>query len=708
MNETTNKYRTFCICLILALATLAVFWQVRHHEFVSFDDDLYIFNNNHVKAGLTLKGLVWAFTSTHAYNWHPLTWLSHMLDGELYGSEPAGHHLTNVLFHIANAILLLLVLQRLTGGFWASAFVAATFALHPLHVESVAWTSERKDVLSTFFWLLTMWFYIRYVRQPKVGRYLVVLLVFALGLMAKQMLVTLPFVLLLLDYWPLRRPVRRVVIEKLPLLFLSLVASVVVYLVQRHTGVIKSFQVLPMAYSVQNALISYVVYIGKMFWPSHLAVFYPHQGDALSGRQAGLSALLLVLITTAVFRKARRHPYLVVGWLWYLGTLVPVIGLVQVGLQARADRYTYVPLTGLFIMIAWGAPELLARWRYRKVVLSLSAAAVFLALGITSWFQVKCWQNSITLYTHAVTVVKNNWWAHNTLGSALVSKGRLDEAVCNYHQAFQIRPNFADAYYNLANVLVSQGRLDEAVSCYRRAIYLRPGFAEAHYNLADTFSLQGRFDEAVTHYRQTIYFRPDFAKAHYNLANMLKSQSKLDEAIDCYKRALRLEPDFPEAHYNLANTLKSQGKLDKAISHYQQAIRLKSDFHEAHYNLANALQSQGKIDEAISHYRQALRAKPDWPLPMAGIALILTTHPDPKMRDAPGAVALAERAAELTKHQDAAILNTLASAYASAGEYQRAAITAQSALDLASAAKNEKLAENIRRQLELYRKQAKP
>ncbi len=606
MNETTNKYWTFCICLILALAALAVFWQVRHHEFVSLDDELYISSNDHVKAGLTPKGLVWAFTSSRGSNWHPLTWLSHMLDGELYGSEPAGHHLTNVLFHIANAILLLLVLHRLTGGFWASVFVAAAFALHPLHVESVAWTAERKDVLSTLFWLLTIWFYIRYVRQPKIGRYLMVLLIFALGLMAKPMLVTLPFVLLLLDYWPLRRPVRKVVIEKLPLLFLSLVASVVVYLIQRHTGAVKSLQDLPLAYRVQNALVSYVVYIGKMFWPTHLAVFYPLQDDALSGWQTGLSALLLVLITTAVFRKARRHPYLVVGWLWYLGTLVPVIGLVQVGLQARADRYTYVPLTGLFIMIAWGAPDFLARWRYRKMVLSLSAVVVLLALGITSWFQVKCWQNSITLYTHAVTAVKNNWWAHNTFGNTLVSKGRLDEAVGHYRQAFQIRPNFADAYYNLANVLVSQGRLDEAVSCYRQILQVEPNDAESHNMLGMT------------------------------------------------------------------------------------------------------LQLQGKLDEAISCYRQALRIKPDWPPPMAGIALILATHPDPKMRDAREAMVLAERAAGLTKYQDAAVLNTLASLYASAGEYQRAAITAQSALDLASAARNEKLAEHLRRQLEFYRKQVKP
>jgi len=708
MNETPNKYWVVCIYLVLVLATLAVFWQVRHHEFISFDDDLYILNNDHVKTGLTLKGLVWAFTSAHAYNWHPITWISHMLDCEFYGTDPAGHHFTNVLFHIANTLLLLLVLHRLTGSFWPSAFVAAAFALHPLHVESVAWASERKDVLSTFFWLLTMWFYTRYVRQPKVGRYLAVILVFALGLMAKQMLVTLPFVLLLLDYWPLNRFRPKVIIEKLPLLFLSAAAAVVVYLVQRHTGTVKPLQILPLAYRAQNALAAYVVYIGKMFWPSHLAIFYPHQGDTLSGWQVGLSALLLVLITVAVFWKAKRYPYLVVGWLWYLGTLVPVIGLVQVGLQAWADRYTYMPLTGLFVIIAWGMPDLLARWQYRKVVLSLSGAMVLLALGLTSWFQAGYWQNDMTLYEHAALVVPNNWWAHNNLGSTLGSRGRLDEAIGQYGQALQLDPTFAEVHYNLAVALKLQGKLDEAIAHFRQALQLIPNDAQSHNMLGMTLQSQGKSDEAISHYKKALEINPDYAEAHNNLGNILFAQGKFEEAAGHYRKTLEVTPEDANMHYNLGNVLKSQGKLSEAVGHYLYVLKVNPNDAEAHDKLGNVLIKLNEFNEAIGHFRQALRLKPDHVTSLNGLAWVLATHPDANMRDANEAIALAKSAAGLTGNRDAAVLNTLASAYASAGEYQRAIATAQSALDLASAAKDEELANHLRGQLELYRKQAKP
>ncbi len=719
MNETPNKYWVVCICLILALATFAVFWQVRHHEFISFDDNIYVFDNSHVKAGLTPKGLVWAFTSSHGSNWHPVTWLSHMLDCQLFGTEPGRHHLINLLLHIINTLLLFAVFRQMTGAVWQSAFVAGAFALHPLHVESVAWVSERKDVLSTLFWLLTMAAYLRYVKHPKVSGYLLMLFVFALGLMAKPMLVTLPFVLLLLDYWPLgrfqdkRAEIRNsqgfrwhLVWEKIPLFGLSVISCIITLLIEGK-GVGMSLDSAPLKVRLLNIPIAYLTYLGKMLWPSKLAVFYPHTGDNLAMSESIVAGLLLVGVSIFVIWLAPRHRYLLVGWLWYLGTLVPVIGLVQVGLQARADRYTYVPLTGLFIMIAWGMPELLARWRYRKAVLSLSAAAVLLALGITSWFQAGYWQNDVKLYEHASLVVPNNWWARNNLGIALSSQGKLDKAVGCYRQALQLEPSLAEVHYNLGLALKLQGKLDEAITHFRQALQVAPNDAESHNMLGMTLQQQGKIDEAIGHYKKALEINPDLAKAHNNLGNILFAQGKFEEAAGHYRKALEATPDDTDVHYNLANALKSQGKLNEAVGHYLYVLKVNPNDVEAHDRLGNVFAKLGKFNEAIGHFRQVLRLKPDYVGSLNGLAWILASNPDPKMRDANEAIALAERAAGLTKHQDAAILNTLASAYASAGEYQRAAATARSALDLASAAKDNELAEHLRGQMELYKKQVK-
>jgi hypothetical protein len=398
MDKTPEKYWVLCIYAALALSTFVVFWQVRHNEFISFDDDSYIFNNSQVKAGLTREGLIGAFTKIHVYNWHPLVLVSLMLDWQLFGSNAGGHHVTNLVFHIANTLLLFEVLRRMTHTLWQSAFVAALFALHPLHVESVAWASERKDVLSTLFWILTMWAYVRYAERPNIVRYLLVILTFCLGLMAKQMLVTLPFVLLLLDYWPLGRlgikkrsfrgsapvavSVRRCILEKVPLLILSAIAAVTVYLALHYTGIVKSFVKYPLFYRIENAVVAYAVYIGKMFWPCHLAIFYPHPEGDLTIWQVTGAIFLLAIITIGVILKRKQCPYLIVGWLWYLGTLVPVIGLVQIGLHAYADRYTYMTLTGLFIIIAWGIPDIVRRLKYHKTILSLSAVVLLVVLGV--------------------------------------------------------------------------------------------------------------------------------------------------------------------------------------------------------------------------------------------------------------------------------------------------------------------------------------
>ncbi len=607
MDKRPNKFHILCISGALALVTLSVFWQVRSHEFISFDDNMYIYNNSQVTAGLTRGSIVWAFTTTHAFNWHPLTWMSHMLDCELYGLDAGGHHFTNVLFHIANAVLLLLVLNRMTGSLWSSAFVAAAFALHPLHVESVAWASERKDVISTFFWMLTMWAYVRYVKRRQVKRYMVIILVFALGLMAKQMLVTLPFVLLLLDYWPLgrlnfekqsfRNSARECIVEKLPLLLLSAIASIVIYFIQHAADIVKSTKEYPLSGRITNALVAYVTYIGKMLWPIHLAIFYPHPGKDLPVRQSVGAALLLVLITATVFWKIRRRPYFAVGWLWYLGTLVPVIGLVQIGLQAFADRYTYVPLIGLFIIIAWGAPDILTRLRYRKAVLSVTASLLLLIMSVMSWFQVSYWRNGMTLYGHATQVFPNNTWTRYYLGEELVLRGRYDEAIEHFKESLRLDPDCAHTKHSLGNALLQQGRFDEAIKVYDELLPKLPDNIEAA-EIPDVGPVkEGKLWEIIKVY----------TRARVNLGIALSQKGRLDEAIKHYNEALRIRPDFAEAHTNLGHALARQGRLDEAIKHYAEALRLDPTSIESHYYLAHALYGQGRVNEAITIAEKALK-----------------------------------------------------------------------------------------------------
>jgi len=628
MNKTSSKYCIFLVCLALALTTLAVFWQVRHHEFVTFDDDLYIYDNSYVKAGLTRQGLVWAFTKAHAYNWHPLTWLSHMLDCELYGLDAGGHHFTNVLFHIANAVLLFLFLNRLTGRLWSSAFVAAAFALHPLHVESVAWASERKDVLSTLFWIVAMWAYVRYAERPSVGRYLLVVLGLGLGLMAKQMLVTLPFVFLLLDYWPLGRlrfkgqsysncprsvvsvSVGRCILEKVPLLVLSAAAAAIVYLIQERTGLVKSVMRYPLIFRIGNALVTYVAYIGRMFWPSRLAIFYPHLRGALPFWYVVGAVLLLVVITVLVMWKLRQRPYLALGWLWYVGTLVPVIGLVQVGLQASADRYTYVPLIGLFIIIAWGVPELLARLHYRKTILSLSSVMLFSTLGVTTWYQARHWRDSITLYEHAVEVVENNWWAYDALGRAFAKQDKPEDAVKHFTKAIELRPDYLQARCNLGCALVQQDKLNEAIGHFTKVLQTRRDFVGAHSNLGYALLQQGRVAEAAAHFMEALRIKPDFVVAHQGMAQVLLQQGRGEEAVMHYRQALRAEPLNPDIYNGLGRAFVKLGKCNEAILHFTKALQLKPDHPQAHLNLGAALAEQGRLDEAMVHFTEALRINP--------------------------------------------------------------------------------------------------
>jgi tetratricopeptide (TPR) repeat protein len=599
-----NKRHFYIICIFLVVTTLAVYWQVLDNGFVDYDDDVYVTENIRVHKGVTFDSLTWAFTSSHSANWHPLTWISHMIDCQLYGLNPSGHHLTSLLFHVANTLLLLLILVRMTGALWQSSFVAALFALHPLHVESVAWVAERKDVLSTFFMMLTVWAYLFYVKKGKVRRYLMVVLFFVLGLMSKPMLVTLPFILLMLDFWPLgrlclirdtqnvvtgqhtdeRSNIFRLVWEKVPFFALAVVSSVVTFIVQERGGAVKLLEMYSIQTRIINAFVAYIEYIVNMIWPVKLTVLYPHPGNSLLLWKGVVAGLALVLITILVIRNARKIPYLAVGWFWYVVTLIPVIGIVQVGSQAMADKYTYITLIGLFVVIAWGANDLLSKWPHRKTWLGTLAAILLPVLVVLTWKQVQYWENSITLFKHTLKHTSNNLIIHNNLGIALDKQGRTEEAVRHYLQALRLKPDYVQVHNSLGFALDKQGRTEEAVKHYLQALRLKPDYAEVHDNLGIALDKQGRTEEAIEHYLQALQLKPH-----------------ISFAIDLFRA---------EVHNNLAIAFAKQGRTEEAVEHYLQALRLKPDYAEAHNNLGVALVRKGDIRGAIVHFREALRINP--------------------------------------------------------------------------------------------------
>lgn len=523
----------------LVILGLAVYWQVLGHRFVNFDDIEYVTQNSRIQRGFTAESVSWAFTTTYEGNWHPLTWLSHMLDYRLYGLNAAGHHLTSLLLHLANGLLLLWLLVRMTGSVWRSGAVAALFIAHPLHVESVAWVSERKDVLSACFWLLTTLAYSHYVRRVNAGRYALVLLTFALGLMAKPMLVSLPITLLLLDCWPLARQGSGngrlcgkwapLISEKLPLFALSAASSAITLVAQRTGGLVASVSEYPLGLRLANAAVAYVTYLLKTVWPSGLACLYPYVKDPPAWQVAG-SAVFLAVVTVLAIGMVRRSRYLAVGWLWYLVTLLPVIGLVQVGLQSRADRYTYVPLIGVFVMIAWGVPDLVdrltsgrgpARRLLNKRVLSASAIAVIVALAWSARVQASYWRDSVTLLERALAVTRNNDVAHYNLGRTFEDQGKLDQAAAQYAAALAINPRYLECHYNLANVLAKRGDFDEAATHYSAALNINPEYAPAHNNLAYVLFQMGRLQDAARHFSEAIRISPNCARYHIDLSVVL-------------------------------------------------------------------------------------------------------------------------------------------------------------------------------------------
>jgi tetratricopeptide (TPR) repeat protein len=550
----SERLPVWIVALLLGVVTLAVYWPAIGFQFVNFDDPEYVKNNPLVLAGLTARGFRWIWFNPVVCNWHPITMLSLMLDCQLFGVKPWGPHLVNVLLHTANSMLLFVLLKKMTGALWRSAFVAALFALHPLHVESVAWVSERKDVLSTFFWMLTFWAYVRYAQMLKSQAsrpwffYGLSLFFFALGLLSKPMLVTLPFVLLLLDYWPFRR---RAVLEKIPFFAMSAVMSAVTFCVQQYSGAVQLLRVSPLQERIFNALVSYVRYIGRMFWPRHLAGFYPLKLGQWLWWEVALAAILLLIVSALVLCQRRLRPWLAVGWFWYLGALVPVIGLVQAGDQAMADRYSYIPLIGLFLMMVWGGWELIgARWMGAAMAATLAACAVL------TLHQEFYWKDSPALYQRMIDVTTNNYMGHIGLGVYDLDVNRVDDALTNFVAAVREAPDYAAAHYNLGLAWYRSGEHEKGIRQFYEALRLKPDFVEARNNLAAALERKGLLDDAIREYQEAIRLKPDSAQGRNNLGAALGRKGQLDDAIIQFKEAIRLQPDFADARANLARALE--------------------------------------------------------------------------------------------------------------------------------------------------------
>jgi Tfp pilus assembly protein PilF len=646
--------RVLLVCFGLIVVTWLVFGQTLTHDFVNFDDHVYVYENPLVTNGLSPEGLTSAFTHTHARNWHPLTTLSHMLDCQLYALHAGSHHFTNVILHTFAVLLLFLVLKRTTGGLWQSTFVAAVFAIHPLHVESVAWIAERKDVMSAVFFMLTLAAYAHYAQAPSPRRYVLVALIFVFGLMSKPMLVTLPIVLLLLDYWPLARikgsrsevqtQLRRLVTEKIPLLALSAFSCIATLLSQKQGP--RAIDPLPFLWRLNNAFVSCVTYIWQMFWPTRLAVFYPYPNNRLPLWEITLAIIFLVAISLLVISLRKTKPYLVTGWFWYLGVLVPVIGLVQVGEQAHADRYTYLPQIGLYIIIAWGVGDLASQSvrRGRRMLGAVAATTVITALGICAFVQTSYWNNSETLWNRTLAVTGENDVAHNNLGFLFLRRGELDKAISEFRAALDIRSRNTQTHYSLGAALIQN-----------------------------------------------------------NLGNALARKQLLDQAIDHFEEAIRLWPDYADACFNLGSVLFQQGRIDEAIVQWQKAVAIQPRDAEAHRNLADAFRKQGKSKEAIAEYEEALNIAPNDPFVLNNLAWILATASDASIRDGARAIGLALQVVQTSGAKEPNFLRTLAAARAEAGQFSESVATAEEAMAIATAQNKPELTTDLEREIALYR-----
>ncbi|MCX6927392.1 MAG: tetratricopeptide repeat protein [Verrucomicrobia bacterium] len=823
MLEQLKLDRPILIAFLLALAVAAVYGPVLGFDFTNYDDTCYVTGNPHVLKGLTWEGVCWAFTHGYSGNWHPLTWISHMLDRELFGWNAGGHHFTSLLLHAANSVLVFWVLRYLTGAAGRSALVAAFFALHPLHVESVAWVAERKDMLSSFFGLLCLWAYGAYAkergrslaaecstqestsnssppephpgttpstsggvgvrpspgaatlassqppgiritlgrsalaspggsRSPAAGPscsqptqtrqiltaatfhsrvciyYLLALLFFVIGLMSKPMLVTWPCVLLLLDVWPLRRlrlgqkavcempdpasggaphstpcppatsPLQ-LLVEKIPVFALAAASSVVTFLVQRAWGAVVPLQRAPVELRLLNVPVSYLRYLGKLFWPTDLAVLYPYERN---WPVALVLVALLVLagVTLMVLWQRGPRPYLLAGWAWFLGTLVPVIGLVQVGSQSIADRYTYLPSIGFFILVVWGAAELIGASRTRRLIGAGVATALLTACALVAQAQTFCWRNTETLFQHALAVTRGNIIAHNSLGFYYTALGNAEEAKRAFRAALADQPSCQYSWQGLAMALVEQQQYNEAIAACQEALKIDPLLAPAHSTIGLALTRLGQTNEALMQYSEALRIQPTLAEAHYNLANVLVNLGRINEAREHYEASLRTDPSSSDAHNNLAYMLVREGKLAEAESAYKSALALRPGLWQAHFGLASLLIREGKIEEAIKQYQATLAIRPDFVEALNRLAWLLAVHPDPNVRNGAQAVALAERACRITRYAQPTALRALAVAYAETGRFPEAVSAAQKAQELARAAGQTEFARRTQQMVE--------
>jgi tetratricopeptide (TPR) repeat protein len=694
MDRLSHLQQKILICVLLGAITFAVFWPVVHYDFVSFDDPYYIQGNPRVLSGLTISNILWAFKTGFFANWHPITWLSHMLDIELFGMNPGWHHLVSLLYHVANTLLLFWIFERITGARWRSCVVAALFAVHPLHVESVAWIAERKDVLSTFFGLLCIGAYIRFVELHTEARranryYLASLFFLALGLMSKAMVATIPFVLLLLDFWPLGRfnlsahnpeslavstPLARglearsllqLVREKAPYFVLAILSILTAYLIMRSEGAVRTLPDYSFMSRAAAPFISCSSYIGKMFWPVNLAVFYPRPQN-WPVWQVTSSATTIIALTFAALLMSRRRPYVTFGWLWFLVTVAPVSGVAPLGEHAMADRYTYVPLIGLFIAIVWAGADTAQRWRFLQLPLCVASLLVVISLVIVSRGQLKYWESSIPLLQHDINIVGSTGTVESNLGMNYYRQNNWQEAERHILETLRVQPDFQRAHSYLAMIYAQEGRTDEAIHAIRD-------------------------------------MTPDWeAEAHRTVGEIFLNQSKTNEAVAQYAAAATLDPTNAPTRETLGMLLFQQDRFDEASQQFEALVRLKPDA-ESHYHLALSLLIQGKAEESITHYKEANRLKPDWPEPLNDLAWLLATYPRSELRDGAKAVELAERACKLTNFKEARFLGTLDAAYAEAGRFPEAITTAEQAKNLALAVGNQRIADLAEERLKLYR-----
>jgi len=672
-NRATPVWKIAGLCILLASLVWLVFGQTLGHQFVNLDDESYVYANPVVSQGLTAQAIGWASTHIVSHNWHPLTTISHMVDCQLFDLKPAGHHFTNVMLHTIAAILLLIVLHQMTGALWRSAFVAAIFAIHPLRVESVAWIAERKDVLSAVFFMLTIGAYVQFVRRPTFLRYLILSIFFALGLMSKPMLVTVPFVLLLLDYWPLRRfqtarsTISKLLLEKIPLLILAAPVAAVTVVIQRHG--INSVENLSPPWRIGNAFVSLLIYIRQMLWPFDLAVFYPHSGDQLPLWQIAISSALFIAITAAVFVVRKQRPYFLSGWLWYVSMLAPVIGIIQVGSQAHADRYTYLPQIGLYLAATWGMADFSLRWPNGRLILRISAGFV---LGLSmwrAWNQASFWRDSQSLWNHALTATDDNDLAHERLASALLDKDRPDEAIVQAQLAINLKADNASAQNDFGVALARRGQPEEAITHFWKALEADPNLSRLHYNIANVLVAKGDAAQATLHYQKQLEIDPNFAEAHNNFATLLLREGHLDQATDHLAKALQLKPNYAEARNNLAVALSQKGRMDEAVAQWEKTLSIDANNLDAHSNLA-------------------------W---------VLATSPMSSIRNGSMALDHAQRALRLSGESNPRIWRLFAAAEAELGRFDAAIDAAEKALRLAESQNNVALARTLESNIALFR-----